>query len=274
MHVQKSILIAVLAFLFMPLNGAFAQVPSTAHKTMQQEEDDLSYDEAASHAEMQALKEASPAGSISDYVEEEDPYTVSNVYIDLKDVPVSKARDQALMQAQRLAYRSLCQRFGVQDNSDSLDDDAIAAMVKSFEMQKEQISSARYIGVFKILFKEDAAKKRMYADKKDNNENMNNTFNAPMPSMPQNPFNPSYGASMSTIRAEVAAPSSESWGRIKAKIASIPLVTDIKIERLGTGVVKTNISFNGSIHDLAQMLSQQNLLLRQISYDTYEIYEM
>ncbi|MCL2473340.1 MAG: hypothetical protein FWF23_00285 [Alphaproteobacteria bacterium] len=293
MYAKKSILIAALAFVLVPCSYASAQVPESAQKKFQEAapvedfgDDSLAYDEAKSHEESKMLTEAAPAEPASDYVADE-PYTISDVYIDLKSIPVSKARDQALMQAQRLAYRSLCQRFAVQDNSDKLSDDDIANIVRSFEMQKEQISAARYIGVFKISFKEEAAKKHLFDSKNVFSESASKSgFQAPEPlNKPEEAvlYTPDYmkhennvpqHTSMFTIKADVAAASSEAWGKIRSKISSIPAVTDIKMEGLGNGIVKINLSFNTSIQNLAQMLSDRNLLLRQVSYDVYEIYEM
>ena len=303
--------IAAMAFVIMPCSYALAQVPAkfqnpkpTEKASVSEEseessedfgDDSLAYDEAKSYEESKSL-EAASSDSNSEYSGDE-PYTISDVHIDLKSLPVSKARDQALIQAQRLAYRSLCQRFAVQDNADKLSDDDIANIVKSFEMQKEQISAARYIGVFRISFKPEAAKKYIFDSKNTSSvsafredafkNGFQNSETFPPPkeqSLDRIPYylqtsqtmesNAAPHSALFTINAEITASSSDAWTRIKSKISSIPEVTDIKIEGLDNGLVKIKLSFNTSIQNLAQRLSAQSLLLRQISYDVYEIYEM
>lgn len=86
-------------------------------------------------------------------------YTVTDVPADVTADNAVHARDQALTQAQRLAFNQLIDRLGAPTSVvKKLSDDDIASLVKSFEVQNERRSAVRYIGTFTIQFKPNAVR--------------------------------------------------------------------------------------------------------------------
>ncbi len=174
-----------------------------------------------------------------------DPYTVADVNADVMADTAAHARDQALMQAERAAYGQLCGRLGVPDNSIKLTDDALAALVQSFEVQSERVSAVRYIGVFTIRFKPSAAQKKIGAS-------VTGEEGKPLPSGP-----------LSHVTTAVQTDSLAAWAQIKKRLNAVPQVAKIDTLDLGRGVSHIDLSFAGSLDDLKQAVTVQGLVLRQ-----------
>lgn len=86
-------------------------------------------------------------------------YQISGVNIDLTDVSAAKARDQAILSAQREAFSKLLERLDLDTGlGDKLSSDDLAALVQNFEVTNERTSSVRYLGVFTIQFRPSAVK--------------------------------------------------------------------------------------------------------------------
>ena len=81
-------------------------------------------------------------------------FEVTDVKVDVTAASSAKARDQAVIEAQRTAFLQLLDRIGARDSfGKSFSDDDIAALVQSFDVQDEHTSSVRYIGTFTVQFK-------------------------------------------------------------------------------------------------------------------------
>lgn len=86
-------------------------------------------------------------------------YSVSDVAVDVTADSAANARDQAIMQAQHLAFAQLLTRLGADASiSERQDDNAIASLVQAFEVQQERSSAVRYIGTFTVQFKPNAVR--------------------------------------------------------------------------------------------------------------------
>ena len=90
---------------------------------------------------------------------DESVYSVTDVAVDVTADSAAHARDQAITQAQRLAFGQLLERIGVDAAVGAkLSDDDIATLVQNFEVQNERTSSVRYLGIFTVQFKPNAVR--------------------------------------------------------------------------------------------------------------------
>ena len=85
-------------------------------------------------------------------------YRVADVIADVTAASAPVAREHAIMQAQRLAFATLLERLGAADPVAKANDEALAALVQAFEIQKEHASGLRYTGTFAVQFKPAAVK--------------------------------------------------------------------------------------------------------------------
>lgn len=86
-------------------------------------------------------------------------YEVADVPADITADSAAHARDQAIALAQHSAFSELLGRLGADPSIGAkLDDDTLAALVQSFEVQDEHSSSVRYIGTFTVQFRPDAVR--------------------------------------------------------------------------------------------------------------------
>ncbi|MFY9287754.1 MAG: DUF2066 domain-containing protein, partial [Alphaproteobacteria bacterium] len=86
-------------------------------------------------------------------------YEVTDVAVDVTADSAAKARDQAIMQAQRAAFSQLLERLGTSASlADKLKNEDIATLVKNFEVQNERTSPVRYIGTFSVQFRPTAVR--------------------------------------------------------------------------------------------------------------------
>jgi hypothetical protein len=192
-------------------------------------------------------KEASPPA---------ETYTIADVNADVTADTAAHARDQALMQAERLAYVQLCGRLGAEDNSAKLDDDALAALVQSFEVQSERLSAKRYIGVFTIRFNPSAVQKKKGASVAPAGEGKA-TFREPVTHM----------------TVAVQTDSLAAWAQIKRRLGAVPQVSRVDTLDLGRGLSHIDLSFSGALDDLRQAVTDQGLVLRQNESGAWELYD-
>jgi hypothetical protein len=89
-------------------------------------------------------------------------FEVTDVGVDVTAASSAKARDQAVIEAQRTAFHQMLERIGAREQfGASFNDDDIAALVQSFEVQDEHTSSVRYIGTFTVQFKPNAVRAQL-----------------------------------------------------------------------------------------------------------------
>jgi hypothetical protein len=199
-----------------------------------------------------------------------DPYTVTDVNADVTADSAAHARDQALMQAERDAFTQLCTRMGAAEGAAKLDDNALAALVQSFEVQSEHVSPVRYIGVFTIRFKPLSVQKKIGKSAAPVPADAADASAAPAvviegKPMPQGP--------LSDVLIGVQADSLASWMQIKRRLNAVPQVARINTLDLGRGLSHIDVAYSGSILDLQQALIAQGLVLRQTPTGIWELYD-
>lgn len=190
-----------------------------------------------------------------------DLYTVADVSVDVTADTAAHARDKALMQAQRNAYSQLCTRLSRPDNSAKLNDDNIAPLVKSFEVQSERVSAVRYIGVYTIRFNPVAVQKKMSLTALPDAQPSTETKLV----VPKGPA--------SFLSVAVQANTLATWMQIKRRIESLPLVTKVDTLDVGRGLIHIDLSYLGSIDDLKNAAANKGLVLRQNSAGVFELYD-
>lgn len=86
-------------------------------------------------------------------------YTINNIKVDVEGESAIDARNKALIDARRNAFNILSKRLtsdGQQSSMPSVSDDQIAAMVNSFEINREKLSKNRYLASVNVAFNERA----------------------------------------------------------------------------------------------------------------------
>ena len=86
--------------------------------------------------------------------------TVIGIVIDKTDKNAVLARDQAIVEAQRVAFQKLAERSMTQEELryyEIPDDEMIAILVQDFEIKNEQISTNRYVASFTVRFNPEIA---------------------------------------------------------------------------------------------------------------------
>lgn len=91
---------------------------------------------------------------------EADPLTVTDVIIDKTAKNAVVARNEAIAEAQHLAFQKWAERSMPAEDFKAFqmpDDAAISAAVADFEIKSEQLSTTRYVGNFTVRFRKEAA---------------------------------------------------------------------------------------------------------------------
>jgi hypothetical protein len=188
-----------------------------------------------------------------------ESYTITGVDADVTADTAGHARDQALMLAERAAYVQLCKRLGVEDNSAKIDNDTLAALVQSFEVERERLSAVRYIGVFTIHFNPATIQKKL---------------SLPIaPVLPaSNPKTTPQGP-VSHITVDVMVDSLPTWAQIKKRLTAAPEVVKIDTLTLGRGFVRIDLSYSGELGRLVRAVTDQGLILSQSGNDTFDLFD-
>lgn len=90
-----------------------------------------------------------------------DAYKVGGIDVDTTAESAADARDQAIAEGQREAYRRLLQRLvgeGAVDQVPPIDDAALSGLIKDFAVEEERSSSVRYIARLSFGFDRDAVR--------------------------------------------------------------------------------------------------------------------
>lgn len=88
-------------------------------------------------------------------------FTVDHVQVDVTDKDAVTAREKALPQAEQAAFKQLAEKLMTSDQIAKFkapDDATVAAMVKDFEVENEQLSNVRYVASYTLRFKGDAVR--------------------------------------------------------------------------------------------------------------------
>lgn len=93
-----------------------------------------------------------------------DVYEVSGIAVDVTADTAAAARDQALVDGEREAFRTLLRRLTLRSMRDRLPDlerGSITRFVRDFSVQEEKTSSVRYLAKLTYRFKRDAIRAAM-----------------------------------------------------------------------------------------------------------------
>jgi len=188
-------------------------------------------------AESPAVKELPSPAAPSNEI-----YTVADISADVTAETAAKARDKALMQAERAAYSELCARLNMADNGAKMSDDALASLVQSFEVQSERVSSVRYIGVYTVHFKPSAIQKRQGV-----------SVPAEAPKTLQGP--------VSHLTVAVLTDSLAAFAQTKKRLGKVPQVARVDTLSLGKTASQIDVFYSGSFDDFLEGLAAQGLVL-------------
>ena len=174
-----------------------------------------------------------------------DMTTVADVAVDVTADNAAHARDQALMQAEHNAYAQLCARVGAPENAAKLSDDAVAALVRSFDVQSEKVSAVRYIGVFTIRFKPAAIQKKL------------GKYMTEMAAAPgeEDPAKAAMADNAAHMALAVPTPSLAAFAQVKKRLAVISGVVRVDTLDLGRGLSHVDVLYTGSADDLQTALA-------------------
>jgi hypothetical protein len=195
-----------------------------------------------------------------------DPYTVTDVAADVTADSAAHARDQALTQAEHTALTQICDRFGApQAKAARLDDNALAALVQSFEVQSERVSAVRYIGAYTIHFRPTALRRALGLDEAaDPNaaegviQGLTGHATGSSPSAL-----PAINGPAEHLQITVPIGSLADWNQIKRKLDAVPAVADTHVLALARQFVSIELVFRGEVTDLQLQLAQQGMALAQ-----------
>lgn len=176
-----------------------------------------------------------------------DAATVADVNVDVTADTAAHARDQAVMQAQRQAYAQLCTRLGVPDAHAKIDDDSLAAMVKSFDIQSERLSAVRYIGVFTVHFKPAAVQKRL------------GKYAATL----TGGGDEAVASVVSHLTLAIDTPSLAAFAQAKRRLGELPQIARLDTIGLGRGVSHVDLSYTGTLSELIHALNQNGMNIVQ-----------
>ena len=189
-----------------------------------------------------------------------NPYTVTDVKIDVTADSAAHARDQALMQAERKAYEQLCARLEADSDAKKLSDDDIAGLVASFEVQNERLSAVRYIGIFTIHFNPSAVQRTISV-----------SYSPPAAAVEEPP--PPPVSSFAHVFVAVQADSLPIWAQLKRRLSTVSQVVRIDTLTLKRGLINIDLFYNGSIDDLKNAAADQGLIIRQNANGAYDLYD-
>src|SRR3954452_22828253 len=91
----------------------------------------------------------------------DDAYAVSGIAVDATAASAAAARDKAIAEGQREAFKQLIQRLVAKDavkRVPTMTDSALTGMVDDFAVEEEHSSSVRYIARLNFRFRRDAVR--------------------------------------------------------------------------------------------------------------------
>jgi hypothetical protein len=106
----------------------------------------------------------SAASTLADEPVFENPYRVINVLVDRTAGNAAQAREQAIRDGQRIAWRRLVERLMPQAGQAEhvrLPEQRVGELFEYFEVQRERISGTRYMAILTIVFKPDQVRTQL-----------------------------------------------------------------------------------------------------------------
>jgi hypothetical protein len=108
---------------------------------------------------------AGPAGAQAPRPAQDDVFTVADVAVDVTDQTATQARERALLEGQREAFRRLMQRLasGSAARPPRLDEAALTQLVRSIDVADERTSAVRYLARLTVRFNPAAVREALGA---------------------------------------------------------------------------------------------------------------
>lgn len=146
-----------------------------------------------------------------------DVFEVRNVVVDVTDQSATLAREKALQQGSRAAFRRLLERLTLirdRDRLPRLEQDEIASFVRDFAVSDEKTASKRYLARLSYRFKRDDVR------------NLLKDFNLQFAETPSKPalILPVYQAAGAIALWDDPNPWREAWARVVELEGLVPLV--------------------------------------------------
>lgn len=196
-------------------------------------------------------------------------HTIRNLAVDVEAETAIQAREEALSQARRNAFNVLKKRFPTPiENILTPDPATIATMVDSFEINREKLSKNRYLASVNVTFNERAVQTYiaqstgggMYGNRA-NNSDFDRVLGAvatgdEFQNTRQNALTPS---TQSVIRIPIAGV--RQWIGIKKSLQSVYSIQNIEIKEISSRRAVVNLSHQGSIYDLQNVLIGRGMRL-------------
>lgn len=207
-------------------------------------------------------------------------YTVRNLAVDVEAETAIKAREEALAQARKNAFNILKKRLpGMMADGPTPDADAIAAMVDSFEINREKLSKNRYLASVNVTFNERAVQMYMnrsmgYAGFEGGSQGnafnrllgeaaTGQTRNMPETVRTMEHHRTAYNSSRAESESMVSIPIAgiRQWIGIKKSLETISTVRDVEIREISARRAVVNLRHAGSIYDLQNALMGRGMRL-------------
>ena len=209
-------------------------------------------------------------------------YKVTNIRVDVQAENAIEARDKAMNDARRNAFNVLVGRMGMGGDF-NVDDRTIATMVDSFEINREKLSSDRYLASVNVAFNERAVQGFLarFANQNSPDKDIYSTESTQAISTQQagrNIYDPSPGQSsfldkgdvagnramvtknqsMQNYRIQINLSTLQDWVRIKQSLKTIGTVN---VALLNAQRAVVNLGYNGKPSALQSDLNMKGLQL-------------
>jgi hypothetical protein len=194
-------------------------------------------------------------------------FTVGDVEIDRSGATGMAARDAAIVEAQRTAFRRLIERLVPRERLAALprvSDAQISDMVDHFQMQRERISGTRYAASFTVAFRPDAV--QAYVGRGDATPAAPVPRAAAAPPAGAAPGAPAAAAAAAagpeqryTVR--VALRSMADLVRVQRQLEGVPGLRRAEQTSLSLGEATYDLTFAGDEAALRDALARQDLAL-------------
>lgn len=213
----------------------------------------------------QAVHVPPPASPVprSDEPPFENPYRVINVLVDRRAANAAQAREQAIRDGQRLAWRRLVERLAppaAQAEHARPPDSRIDELFDYFEVQRERISGTRYAAILTYVFKPDQVRSLLNrndlptrAEVIRREQEQRNRDEEPLDRPP-----------VSRLTARVPVNSMNDLIQIRQRLGSIPLVRRADQISLTRTEALFELHYVGEESVLTEALRQQDLGLARL----------
>jgi hypothetical protein len=205
-----------------------------------------------------------------------NPYQINNVKVDVEGESAIDAREKALQQARRSAFEVLTKRMVSSDARTAMpniDDQTIAAMVDSFEINREKLSKNRYLASVNVTFNERAIQgylgRHTTMAIPDTSTNLPSVQaqNTPVDDNMNAPYNPNATyqnqppmiGSLNTYRIRVNLNGIYEWINIQNQLRAISGVKMLEVNALNASFAIMTLSYAGDGSRLQNDLNSRGM---------------